>query len=316
MQLTTFCTIITPPFLAFAKTLFHSLRSFNPSIRLVVFITEETSDSIIEGVKVLTPSMIKDASSFAALKKKYPNVLSDSYRWAMKPLLIKHLLESGYDKVIYTDPDIYFVSDYHFLEEQLNTASVLLSPHFNSIEMEELDNTMPAIFRGGLFNAGFVGASKNGLAAISWWLDACIHKIDCTKDSGYYDDQKYLDLLVVEFDNIEIIKHRGCNLACWNIKGSNRSLENGHLLINKKYIPVFIHFTKNTVEHILNGYDGHLNFYLQAYFDLLNKHGFNPHSFYPDHTKVNQLSLLKKIKHLTLIRTRCRNFLSYLAKKI
>ncbi|MBK9568929.1 MAG: hypothetical protein IPO53_02675 [Chitinophagaceae bacterium] len=109
--------------------------------------------------------------------------------------------------------------------------------------------------RNGLFNAGFVGASKKGLPALKWWSGACHYKIDRQPELGIFVDQKYLDILPVEYPDIEILQHRGCNIACWNMDTNKRTICNGKLLINDKYEAVFIHFTHETIQQILNGND-------------------------------------------------------------
>jgi hypothetical protein len=314
--LTTFCTITTPRFFAFAKALLYSLKQFDKDVQLTVLVTEEGLAEKEDGITVLNAKELCNIPAFAAIRKQYPDANNDSYRWALKPLLIKHLLESDFGKVIYCDPDIYFTGDYHFLSAKLNNTGILLTPHWHSISTERLDETLPALYRGGLFNAGFIGASKKGLQAITWWLSACIYKMDHTELSGYFDDQKYLDVLPIEFDSIEIIKHRGCNLACWNIEANKRGMMDSKLLINEEYEPVFIHFTKNTADHIFKGYDELLRPYLTNYIGLLKENGFDADKFYPDTDKLTGISIFENLKRKTLIRTRLKRFLTKLIKKI
>jgi hypothetical protein len=311
-----FCTIVTESFLPFSKALNHSLQ-VHGGAELIVFITSDFESTTEETpFKKIYLSSLANSVELQSLNTKIKNTNLDAYRWALKPFVILHLLKSQYDKVIYCDPDIFFIGNYQFLIDKLENSGILLTPHWNSIIPSNLDETMPSLFRGGLFNAGFIGASKKGLQAITWWLWACIYKMDHTELSGYFDDQKYLDVLPIEFENVEIIKHRGCNLACWNIEANKRSMMDSKLLINEEYEPVFIHFTKNTSDHIFKGYDELLRPYLTNYIGLLKENGFDADKFYPDTDKLTGISIFENLKRKTLIRTRLKRFLTKLIKKI
>lgn len=54
--------------------------------------------------------------------KKFRNQ-PDKLRWTLKPVFVSYLLESGYERVIYVDNDIFFYSSPGFLFEELKSAS-------------------------------------------------------------------------------------------------------------------------------------------------------------------------------------------------
>lgn len=170
----------------------------------------------------------------------------DALRWALKPAFLLYFLQDkNYDNVIYIDNDIYFVNNNTFIIDLLDRG-VLLTKHNRPIypsSDEKVYDEFLCNFVHGFFNAGFIGASSIGSPAIEWWLKMNLWQCCKNNEYGLYDDQKYLDILALEFNNlVRICDHPGCNLATWNINTAIRSFENGKWKINNIYDPIFCHF--------------------------------------------------------------------------
>lgn len=166
----------------------------------------------------------------------------DKLRWSLKPVFLNYLL-AEIPKIIYVDNDIYFFGDHSFLFDELESQSILLTPHFYKTDPSKEQNWLEANFRIGLYNAGFIGVNSKAKLALDWWSNCCYYNVKKSYWRGLFDDQKYLDLLPIIFENIEIIKNRGCNLAGWNYKNHHvqRNADN-KLIIENKYPLTFIHF--------------------------------------------------------------------------
>lgn len=185
-----------------------------------------------------------------AIRTKYSG---NRLRWACKPLLISHLLQQGYDGVIYVDNDICFYSSPDFLFEELANKAMLLTPHYYPANPGHEPYWLEANFRVGLYNAGFIGASRAALPALDWWAGCCLYNLKKSYRRGLFDDQKYLDLLPVLFD-AGIVKHKGCNVAGWNRIMSPRSVDGeGRIWLDAKWPLVFLHYNYYTIRQILNG---------------------------------------------------------------
>lgn len=166
---------------------------------------------------------------------KYKN--KDKLRWALKPVFLTFLLRK-YSKVIYVDNDIFFFNDFSFLFEKLEKKAVLLTPHFYEPNPQKNQNWLEANFRVGLYNAGFIGVNATAIPFLNWWANCCLYNIKKAYWRGLFDDQKYLDLVPVLFDDVEIIKHRGCNLAGWNFTNYPHELAKNNTTL------IFIHFAE------------------------------------------------------------------------
>ena len=206
------------------------------------------------------------------IKKKYTG---NRLRWALKPVFMMYLLEQGYDSVIYTDNDIGFVASPDFLFEKLTATALLLTPHYYPADPQKDQNWLEANYRVGLYNGGFVGANKTAIPALKWWAECCIYNVKKSYRRGLFDDQKYLDMVPVLFNGVEVLAHKGCNVAGWNLVSSPRSKNAaGELLLDNLWPLVFIHYNYYTIQCILRGKDPLLLPYWNTYHDLLRQ--YNP----------------------------------------
>lgn len=268
-----FCTIITRSHLAWALALADSLRQWDSAMPFTILITDVDSAEGIDmrgrsNTSIVVLNELMHRPLCRAITTKYAEQ-SDELRWSMKPVLMAHLLER-YTKVIYGDCDLHFYSDPAWLWKELDTSNVLLSPHWRSAVATVDRPNFDLLYVGGLYNGGFVAASRGGVPALDAWAANCAEV--CIKDftQGQYVDQTHLNLLPVYFDGVQVLKHRGCNVANWNMVECAREADaDGTVLINGTYPIVFIHFTRSMIDGIVSGVDGLLMPHLVALRDRL-----------------------------------------------
>lgn len=171
------------------------------------------------------------------IKQKYQSK-PDHLRWGLKSAIGIYLLDHGFDKIIYVDNDIFFFNSPEFLFQKLKQNNFLLTPHFYKDNPNDEQNWLEANYRIGLYNAGFFGANQHAKPILEWWAACCLYEMKKSYWRGLYDDQKYLDMIPVLFDEVKIVKNRGCNLAGWN----NDSF------LGKEEDIVFVHFAELTME--------------------------------------------------------------------
>lgn len=240
-----FCTISTTSHLFKTYALANSLSAFGFKLHILVVDGGKLNDSVLSNIVHYSLSDVTDEVGLKLIKKYQSN--KDKLRWGLKSVFFKQLLNQN-EKVIYVDNDTYFYADPQFLFDELDTHHVLLTPHFYRSNPAKDQNWLEANYRVGLFNAGFIGASKKAVEALEWWADCCLYKITKSTSRGLFDDQKYLDLFPVKFEGVRIIKHKGCNLAGWNYEDYQIEASDKHeVLINGKYPLVFIHFAESSM---------------------------------------------------------------------
>ncbi len=310
------CTIVTSGYLPLAKVLFASLKKHAQNIQLHVLVVDEVTPKPSDGIAFHSLQELSLSTHFQEIEKKYAHSNPHSFRWALKPVFIGYLLNQGFEKVIFVDADIYFVGNFDFIYSELDKKDVLLTPHWANLDPTENDDSLLSVMKGGMFNAGFIASNKAGINIMSWWAGLCMYKTENNKELGLFYDQKYLDILPVQFENVGILRHRGCNLASWNLDSSRRELVNGKVIINKIFEPVFIHFAKDTISNILNRNDTLLKPYLDEYTNELTKEKFSLPENLDLYDPLKYDSTTYKLKHQLRLRTRVKRFFFKLAEKL
>lgn len=270
----TFCTIITPDYLHFALSTLASIEQCMPNARMQILIAGDQSlddnDAQIDGAVMLPlEEVVSDSAVGKQILEKYGDKDMDALRWSLKPVLINHLLNNEFEKVIYVDCDIFFFKSPQFLFDELDQSDVLLTPHWRCSRPEEDFKDFVRHYTHGLFNGGFVGCNRNGMEAMNWWAEACAYVCKVQKSKGLFVDQSHLGMLPVMFEKVKILKHRGCNVANWNQVECKRTSVGEEVLINQRDPVVFIHFTGDTIRGILDGTDGLLRPHLHQYADTV-----------------------------------------------
>jgi len=273
-----FCTIITQDYIHYALALRKSVLDTGADIDFYILVSDgngKKSNDFQEkypGAFILSIDEVCNDGIGKAIYNKYHHTDMSAFRWSMKPVLINYLLQKkGLQKVIYSDADIYFYSDYNFLLEDLDNYHVLISPHWRSSDPQKELSNFEILFTSGIYNGGFIAGNRNAVPAMEWWARAC--EFICIKDPsrGMFGDQTHLNLLPVYFDHVGIVKHRGCNVANWNMVECSRTITaNNAVIIDDKYPVVFIHFTESTINGIVSGVDGLLLPYLEKYYESIN----------------------------------------------
>lgn len=265
---TAFCTISTHSHVFKSKAMLESVRSQTKTDLFCLITDEIPTEDVGDGIHWQGLDVLNGLHAKSIVEKYSGN----SLRWACKPLYLEYLLKQGYDAVIYGDNDLYFYASADFLFEKLNTSDIILTPHFYLVDYEKNQDQLEANFRVGLFNAGFIGVSKNALTALNWWAGCCKYNVKQAAHRGLFDDQKYLDLFPILFDGVEILKHRGCNVAAWNQTTSQRSVQDGKVVLCASFPLVFIHYNIFTIRGITEGSDFLLLPCLDMYEKVLQRH--------------------------------------------
>ncbi|MEM1326645.1 MAG: hypothetical protein AAGI23_11855 [Bacteroidota bacterium] len=270
-----FCTIITPDYWHYALTLFESIRRFDESVELHVFISDgnERPRDLPNNIYCYFKSDLCVEGMGRKLHDRYAETYVDGFRWSMKSVLMKHLLEKDYQQVIWADCDLFFVDDFSFLVDDLRANRFMLTPHRRNRFPQQAIGNFQMGLREGLFNAGFVGANQQAIEILDWWAALCLFRCEKAQDEGYYVDQRYLDLAPTLFSGVKIVQHKGCNIANWNrIECPRGWNEEGKIVIGEFWNPVFLHFTNSTIRGIKYGSDGILEPYLKDWVSTIQQY--------------------------------------------
>lgn len=221
------CTAVTRNYLGFAGVLAESLRRHNPEVHLDVLIVDGDAAAITAplpaGIEPLYPSDLAiDRSEFLRLATMYgPFEISN----ALKPTLMRTLLERGADHVLWTDADVLALGDLTDIPTAIEQAGVLVTPHHLGPVPRVAHRTdyERVALTAGTYNAGVVGAAgSRGLEMLAWWESRVAR--DCIHDpaKGLFVDQRWLDLVPGMF-GAHVLRDAGVNFGWWRAASSNVS---------------------------------------------------------------------------------------------
>jgi hypothetical protein len=176
---------------------------------------------------------------------------------AAKPHAVLHLLDRGFDAVLFLDPDMLLLSDLDAVEAQVLRSAITLSPHLLAAPLGPRgDRVETAVLQAGIYNGGLFGASREPAARrfLEWWIERLGN--DCRHDlaRGLHFDQRWLDLVPSLVENWSFIADPGCNVGYWRLLGRTAEVRGSGLTVDGVPCRLF-HFsgywpeTPRTVTH-------------------------------------------------------------------
>jgi glycosyltransferase involved in cell wall biosynthesis len=243
-------TVATPDYFAQAKAVILSAAEHNPKLEAFIFLLGENlkkENFRCPGVKVFF---------FDDLVKENPELYSLAFKLrvfnlccALKPFFAEQLfrLYPSIKKTVYLDADMMVFSEMSEVFDRLSQASVVLTPHVLDPSKTLNDGFMPSegrILSSGSFNMGFFAVSRTeeGLHFLRWWRQRTFFKCIRNFSEGYFDDQKWIDLVPGLFPNSHILKHPGYNVAYWNLHERTVTREQEGYRVNSEKLVIY-HFS-------------------------------------------------------------------------
>lgn len=244
-------TIVTPDYLAHAKTFADSLFKYNPEFTFFICLIGDKS-TLQEDF--FSPSIILDTTStefaeFEEMSKRYSNF---QLSCALKPFFAEVLFEKfQLESLVYFDSDILIFNNLSLLKKYLKEYSIIITPHsVDDTPRNDENNFDLMLLNSGVFNAGFFALSNSAETSkfIKWWK----HKMltECYRDvaNGRFDDQIWFNFIPIYFERTFILKDAGYNMAIWNMREREIYIQNETFLINKETPLVFFHFTGYNID--------------------------------------------------------------------
>jgi len=244
------CTISARNFSAHAITLLNSIRQFHSDVDFFYVVADEEPFGIQREKSFFEVVRASDLgiASFNEMSFKYDIV---ELNVALKPFVIKKLIDKGYKKVLYFDADIMVFSSLDVIINLLESYSIIVTPHILSpITLKNKLNILEnGLLKNGCYNLGFIGVSNTNESNrfLQWWADKCSRDCYREPESGLFVDQKWIDLVPSIFNYVYILKNAGCNMAYWNLH--ERKLQKNMMMNNKERL-IFFHFSGLEIENI------------------------------------------------------------------
>jgi hypothetical protein len=236
-------TICSFNYISKARVLIESYKTIHPEHDITLVIVDKKRESstlqklginIIWAEDLPIDNFLQYAFTFDIIE----------FNTNVKPTAMKFLLEK-YDKVIYFDPDIQVFSRIDHILEELNNASIVITPHSVTPVLDGCKPDDSDLLRFGAYNLGFVGVSKcsESFSFLEWWSDRCLKLGFYEPQLGLAVDQKWIDLAPSFFPKLKILHNVGLNVAFWNLHERFLSKVNNQWFVNGNIPLVFFHFS-------------------------------------------------------------------------
>jgi len=161
---------------------------------------------------------------------------------ATKPALLKQCFASGYDYVIYLDPDTFLLTPLNEAIEflMLEDSDAVFTPHLTKLGNLEMEVSS---MKHGILNLGFLGLRRTNAVDnfLNWW-DLRLETM-CIRDPhrGIFTDQTWAGLALGVLKS-KIIHNPGYNFATWNLGDHRVSKKEGKTYVDE-FPLVFAHFS-------------------------------------------------------------------------
>lgn len=222
--------------------LYESLRRHSPSFDLFVLCMDGATFATLqhlalEGLRPVPFDDVADEALLKAAEGRTEKELSVTCKSFFTLWLLRRHPEI--ECLSFLDGDLFFFSNPGALLDQMGDASVAMTEHRFPARLE------PETSRDhGVFNGGWLCFRRDaaGLACLQDWCERCLEWCFDRVEDGKYLDQKYLEDWPRRFDGVVVLKHKGANLAPWNVEEHSVSRRNGRVFVDAAPV-IFYHFS-------------------------------------------------------------------------
>jgi hypothetical protein len=268
-------TLFNKDFLSRGIALHKSLLKHNDNFVLWVLCMDNQTFEILHKLDLPKMKLIQlpDLEDEKLIQAKSNRSIVE-YCWTLSSSLPLYVLKNNpeIEHIAYLDADTYFFSSIEPIYEEMGTDSILIIRHNYSQHLKYLEK------RSGVYNVSLVIFKNNeeGKKCLNTWKEQCLNWCYSYYEDGKLGDQMYLDNWTNEYKNVRVLKHKGANLAPWNINRYTITEKNDKIFVDEDPL-IFYHY------HSLKLYSDGTN---QLYYSSYNIQRKNENLIYPPYLKV------------------------------
>jgi len=140
------------------------------------------------------------------------------------------------DTITYLDADLFFFADPAPIYGEIANHSIAIIEHRFPPNLRDLE-------LHGIYNVGWLSfrRDEHAFACLRWWRERCIEWCYDRCEDGRFADQKYLDNWPNLFQGVVVLRHKGANLAPWNIANYKIHADKNRVWVDEQPL-IFFHF--------------------------------------------------------------------------
>jgi len=212
-------TIVAKNYLSFARALAASFHRYHPEVPFLVLLADEPDgyfDPAREPFQIIGLSELQ-VPHLERFRFHYPQ---QSLSYAATPFFLAHLLQRGFDRVVFFKQETIVLGHLEGLFAHLEHAPIVITPHLLApLEGPDRIARELNILQSGTFNVGLLGVASHAQAFgfLDWWQDRVhAHALHAVNEGMHYE-QRWLDLVPSYFDKALILHEPAYNVGHWNL---------------------------------------------------------------------------------------------------
>jgi len=237
------CTIVAANYLPFAHVLADSIFAQHPDASLTVLVIDDEarelqlrdaridwrrlSDIGLDPLEIHRLAGIYDVTELST---------------AVKPPLLRRLLDEGRSDVIYLDPDIRLYDSLAEVALLARQQGIVLTPHtMEPLPKDGLEIDDRFVLAAGVYNLGFIAVGASSRPFLDWWWQSTRREALIDVKRMMFADQRWIDYAPSLFAPY-LLKDPGYNVAYWNLHARQVTEERERYLVDG--VPLrFFHFS-------------------------------------------------------------------------
>jgi hypothetical protein len=234
-------SIVSKRYLHLARVTAESFCRHNPDVPFYLLLADEPQSSFDPGPEPFQTVSLAQLQLPDPLGFRFQyNELELSY--ACTPYLIEHLLDEGFDGVVFLKQETLVLDSLAPLFEKLRTYSLVLTPHF--LELPGGSGALRSeinVLRAGVFNGGVLGFSncEEARIVLDWWKRKLRRNCFRAPEEGLHFEQRWLDFMPCIAPRSHILRDPGVNVGHWNLPERRIRVRDGRVTANGSPCRVF-----------------------------------------------------------------------------
>jgi glycosyltransferase involved in cell wall biosynthesis len=236
------CTIIARNYLAQARVLAVSYSEHNRGEPCSVLLLDDPEHDVgdaTEPFEIIRPEQL-GLDRFEGMAAMYEVGKLAS---AVKPSLLRHLLERDWQPIAYFDPDIRFFDEIDEIAQSAAEEKLVLTPRViqAALPTDDLEPSELSLLASGTMDLAFI-AMAPGTAAqrlLSWWSEPARLGEDGT---DAHLDQRRFGLVSSVVPHLHVLRDPGASVSYWNLHERELRREGSRYTVNGRPLR-FFHFS-------------------------------------------------------------------------
>ena len=237
------CTIVASNYLAYARVLADSVFAHHSGASFVLLLIDDEERAVAVEDRRIDCRRLADLGLDQAEIQRLAGIYDvTEFATAVKPLLLRRLVDEGRESVLYLDPDICVYAGLDDVSRLAEAHGIVLTPHtMQPFPRDDFQIDGFFILSAGVYNLGFVAVGPSARPFLDWWWKVTRRDALSDVSRNMFTDQRWIDFVPSFFEHT-ILKDPGYNVAYWNLHGRNLTFDGVRYLVDGGLLR-FFHFS-------------------------------------------------------------------------